>query len=274
MRRRTLLASGGTALAGSMIAGGAAIRSVRRSPDRSIARAENALDRDRIAETLMEGTDRETAAYEVDGSEEGPTAVILGGIHGNEINGYRVAADVTGWEIDAGRLIVIPFANVIAIERNTRGGPDGDLNRLFPGGREPESDLARAIWAVVEGADPDLVIDLHRSRGLFNTHHRWVGQAIFPTEAGGAIDDAASVIDHVNEHHVPWTMRFHRFTMGNVQDDDPDAGLLIQKVNLDLNVAGFLVESTDFLLDLDTQIRWTGAITELLLDRHGIRRTA
>ncbi|MFC7007341.1 hypothetical protein [Halalkalicoccus salilacus] len=78
----------------------------------------------------------------------------------------------------------------------------------------------------------------------------------------------------MNEHYVPWTMRFHRFTLGNVQDDDRDAGLLVQKVNLDLNVAGFLVESTDFLLDLDTQIRWTGAITELLLDRHGIRRTA
>lgn len=274
MRRRTLLASGGTALAGSAIAGGAAIRSMRSSAERSLSRAEDALVDDRHVDTLLDGTDRETPVYEVEGSEDGPTAVILGGLHGNEINGYRAAADATGWEIDAGRLVVIPLADIAAIEADTREGPDGDLNRLFPGGQEPESDLAQAIWEVVEGADPDVVIDLHRSRGLFDTHHRWVGQAIFPTAAGEAIEDATAVIEYMNDHYVPTTMWFHRFSMGNVQDASRDFGLLVQKVNLDLGVTGFLVESTDFLLDLDAQIRWTDAMTELLLDRNGIRRTA
>lgn len=222
----------------------------------------------------MEGTDRETGVYEVNGTKEGPTAVILGGIHGNEINGYRVAADATNWELDAGRLVVIPLANIRAIERDVRKGPDGDLNRLFPSGREPENGLARAIWRVITEADPDLVIDLHRSRGLFTTHHRWVGQAIFPTESGGAIGDATDVTDYMNEHHVPWTMRFHRFATTSVQHSDRESGFLIQKVDHDLGVAGFLVESTEFLLDLETQIRWTTAVTELLLDRHGIQRTA
>lgn len=273
MRRRTLLASGGTAVVGTAIAGSAAIRSVRNSPERSVARAEEAIDGDRRTGVLLEGTDRETGVYEVVGAEAGPTAVILGGVHGNEINGYRVAADATSWEIDAGRLVVIPFADVVAVERDSREGPDGDLNRLFPAGETPESDLARAIWTVVEGADPDVVIDLHRSRGLFDTHHRWVGQAIFPTAAGDAVEDAERVIEYMNDHHVPRTMRFHRFVMGNVQDDARDAGLLVQKVHHDLGVAGFLVESTAFLLDLGTQIRWTDAMTELLLGRRGVRRT-
>lgn len=274
MRRRTLLASGGTAVVGSAVAGGAAIRSAWNSSERSIDRAEEALDADRRIDVLLEGTDREAAVYETTGPDEGPTAVVLGGVHGNEINGYRVAADATSWEIDAGRLVVIPFADVVAVERDSREGPDGDLNRLFPAGEAPESDLARAIWAVVEGADPDVVIDLHRSRGLFDTHHRWVGQAIFPTEAGDAVEDAEYVVDYMNDHHVPRTMRFHRFVMGNVQDDARDAGLLVQKVHHDLGVTGFLVESTEFLLDLDTQIRWTEAMTGLLLERHGVRRTA
>lgn len=274
MRRRTLLASGGTAIAGSMIAGGAALRSRRNPPERSLERAQEALETDRVSQRLLEGTGRETSVYEVEGAEEGPTAVLLGGVHGNEVNGYRAAAGVTDWEIDAGRLVVIPLAETVAAERNTRHGPDGDLNRLFPAGQELESDLAREIWDVVEGADPDVVIDLHRSRGLFDTHHRWVGQAIFPTAAGEAVEDAAAVIDYMNDHYVPTTMRFHRFSMGNVQDESRNFGLLVQKVNLDLAVTGFLVESTEFLLDLDTQIRWTEAITELLLERNGIRRTA
>lgn len=273
MRRRTLLPPGATALTGALIASVAAIRSLQHSPDRSLARARDALNQDRIVKTLMEGTDHETAIYEVDGSKEGPTAVVLGGMHGDEINGYRVAADATNWEIDAGRLVVIPFANIVAIERNSRRGPDGDLNRLFPDGQEPESALARAIWGVVEDADPDVVIDLHRSRGLFNTHHRWIGQVILLTEADGTTDTAEDVIDYMNDRHVPQTMRFHRFTMANIHDADRDSGLLIQKVHQDLGVPGFLVESTDFLLDLKTQIRWTTTITERLLERYGIRRT-
>lgn len=273
VRRRTLVPPGATALTGALIAVGAAIRSLQHSPGRSLARAKDTLNQDRILETLMEETDHETAVYEVNGSEEGPTAVILGGMHGNEINGYRAAANATNWEIDAGRLVVIPLANIIAIERNSRRGPDGDLNRLFPSGQKPESALARAIWEIIEDADPDVVIDLHRSRGLFNTHHRWIGQVILRTEVDGAIDTTKDVTNYMNNNHVPRTMRFHRFTTANIHDTDRDSGLLIQKVQRDLSIAGFLVESTDFLLDLNTQIRWTTTITEQLLEQYGIQRT-
>ena len=273
MRRRTLLPPGATALSGALIAGGAALRSLHHSPDRSLARAKDALNQDRIVETLMEGTNRETAVYEVNGSKEGPTAVILGGMHGNEINGYRAAADTTNWDIDAGRLIVIPLANVVAIDRNSRRGSDADLNRLFPDGREPESALARAIWRVIEDADPDVVVDLHRSRGLFNTHHRWVGQVILRTKADGTADTANDVVEYMNDRHVPRTMRFHRFTTTSMHDIDRGSGLLIQKVHHDMGAPGFLIELTDFLLDLNTQLRWTTTMTERLLEQYGIHRT-
>lgn len=276
MRQRTLLPPGATALTGALIAGGAALRSLQHSPGRSLKRTKDALNQDRIVEILMEGTNRETAVYEITGSKEGPTAVVLGGIHGNEVNGYRVAANVTNWEIDVGRLIVVPLANMVAIERNSRRGPDGDLNRLFPTGQEPKSALARAIWDVIEDADPDVVIDLHRSRGLFNTHPRWIGQVLLLTKAHGekAINTAEYVIDYMNDHHVPRTMRFHRFTIADIHDTDRDSGLLIQKVQRDLDSPGFLIELTDFLLDLKTQLRWTTTITEQLLKQNGIQRTA
>lgn len=274
MRFRTLFSFGGTILAGTLIAAVALVRSVQQSPLHSLARAKDRLNQDCHCTTLLQGTNRETAVYEVASASEGPTAVIIGGIHGNEVNGYRVAADITNWKIDTGRLVVIPLANMYAIERNIRSGPHGDLNRLFPAGQDPSDDLARAIWRVVESVGPDVVIDLHRSRGLITAHHRWMGQAIFPTEAGDALNDARSVSMDMNTQYVPRSMRFHRFTTKSVQHRDRDTEFLIQKVDHDLGVAGFLVESTDFLLDLDTQIRWTTAVTELLLERHGITRTA
>lgn len=269
--RRSLL-PGATALTGVLIAGGAAIRSLHHSPERSLKRAQDALNQDRIIETLMEGTDHETAAYELTGPKEGPTAVILGGMHGNEINGYRAAADITNWGIDAGRLIVIPLANSVAIERNSRRGPNGDLNRLFPSGQTPESALARAIWRVIEDAAPDVVIDLHRSRGLFNTHQRWIGQVILRTKTDGTADTANDVVEYMNDRYVPRSMRFHRFTTTSIHDIDRGSGLLVQKVHHDMGVPGFLVELTDFLLDLNTQLRWTTALTERLLEQHGIQR--
>lgn len=276
MKPRTLLPIGTTTLTGALIAGVSALRSYQHSSERSLEDARDALNRDRVVETLVEGTDRETVVYEITGPEEGPTAVILGGMHGNEVNGYRVAADATNWEIDAGRLIVIPLANVVAIERNSRRGPDGDLNRSFPSGQEAQSELARAIWNVVEDADPDVVIDLHRSRGLFNTHRRWIGQVILTTKTRGerSVDTTGHVIDHLNDHHVPRTMRFHRFTAVNIHDIDRGSGMLVQKVQHELSGGAFLVESTDFLLDLETQLRWTTAATERLLEQTGIQRTA
>lgn len=220
--------------------------------------------------TLLEGTPQETTYYELDSGSGDATGVVLGGVHGNEVNGYRAAEDVVEWELDRGSLVVVPWADVVAIERQTRGGPEGDLNRMFPSDDEPETDLARSLWDLVSGYDPDVVIDLHRSRGIYETHHQWVGQAIFPTAAGDAPSEAVAVIENVNERSVPRTLWFHRFTLGNTLTGD--APMLVHKVGADLNTPGYIVELTDFLLDLDTQVEWTRRITERLLERHGIDR--
>ena len=68
VRRRTLFPSGATALTGALIASVTAIRSLQHSPDRSLARAQDALNQNRITETLMVGTDHEIGVYEVTGS--------------------------------------------------------------------------------------------------------------------------------------------------------------------------------------------------------------
>lgn len=269
MDRRTVLGAAGAAVG---LAGGAtALRSWSESSgpgEPADPHPEMALSR----RPIMEGTDRETPLFELEAPEPGPTAMVVGGIHGGETSGYRAAEEVVGWGVERGTLVVIPWADIVAVERVEREGPDGDLNRQFPPGREPMTALARALWAAVERYEPDVVLDLHRSRGIYDAHHRWVGQAIFPTAAGDAPTDAEAVIEHMNDEHVPGVMVAHQFAMGNTLAGG--SPLLIHKVGDDLGRPGFLVELTDFLLDPATQVRWTVEIAERLLERYGLERIA
>ena len=268
MNRRSVLASG-MALAsvtaiGAAVGehGGANADTAPRSPSPSEAMT---VDRQR----LLPDTPQETAYFEIDSGTDGPTGFVLGGVHGDEVNGYRAAEDIVGWELERGSLVVVPWANKIAVERNTRHGPDGDLNRKFPADAEPETDLARAIWELLREYDPAVVLDLHRSRGIYRTHNKWVGQTIFPTAVDSAPADAESAIAYINGV-IPRTMWFHRFTKGGRLDGANP--MVVHKAGADLDTPGFIVELTDFLIDLDTQVRWTKLIAEQLLARYGLER--
>lgn len=121
----------------------------------------------RSTRTIRAGTPDATEVYTYDSGVPGPTVFVVGGIHGNERAGYLAADDIaTGWTVPAGRLIVVPRANVPAIQDETREGLTGDLNRQFPPLQAPESPLARAIWNEIAVADPDLFVDLHEARTL------------------------------------------------------------------------------------------------------------
>lgn len=267
MKRRTVLAAGAM-VAGSVV-GGATLSATADGPPGPhppSPSAEMTVD----TGTLRPDTEQATRYFEIDSGDDGPTAVVIGGIHGNEVNGYRAAERIAEWKLTSGSVVVVPWANIVAVRRNEREGPDGDLNRQFSVSADPETPLARSLWELVADADPDVVVDLHRSRGIYGTHGRWVGQALFPTAAGDARADADAVVDHMNEQWVPKSMWAHRFRRGNTLGGT--APLLIHKVSADLDTPGVLVELTKFNLDLDTQVRWTERIAERLLARYGIER--
>jgi predicted deacylase len=96
----------------------------------------------------------------------GPTALVLGGNHGDEYEG-QIAALNLGWEVDPsdiqGRLIIIPCLSMEASRGGTRLWPDGaNFNRSFPGSPDgpPTQQLAdfltRAIFPRA-----DIVCDMH-----------------------------------------------------------------------------------------------------------------
>jgi hypothetical protein len=110
------------------------------------------------------------AVHVFQAQEPGPTAIIQGGIHGDEIAGVHALEEWLegGVAIDRGRLLVIPVMNAPAYRARERTAPGGlDLNRCFPGdasSTERERRLAAKFMELVRAERPALVATLHESR--------------------------------------------------------------------------------------------------------------
>ncbi|WP_436343737.1 succinylglutamate desuccinylase/aspartoacylase family protein [Natronorubrum sp. FCH18a] len=263
MRRRTLLAGGGSALAAIAASGAVSQPSGNESLLETARRPGDAGEASTNTETILPGTDHETPLYEIRAARDGPTAMVFGGVHGDERSGIEVAREITDWHPDAGTLVVVPETNRMAVANDEREGVDGDLNRQFPADREPASDLARGIWDAVETREPDVVLDLHRSLGIYGLHREYVGQAIFhsPDARGDAL------ADRLDADAVPWYLPFHRFT---ARESGLSGPLLFQKAARDLEASAYIFETTEFLLDQSTRNEMTRLAAAHVLELHGL----
>ena len=259
-RRSVLAIATGCTVAG---VGATTVGGVLEDEEADAETAEEDLTRDSFA--IRAGTEQETTVYVTEAPVDGPTVAVVGGMHGNEVAGYEAAGEIADWRIDAGTLVAIPEANAVAVEQGTRSGDDwSDLNRQFPEGEAPETELARAIWDVIVEYDADVVVDLHESTGIYaGDPVDGVGQAIFHS-GGEAVETAAETAEYVNERYV----------------DDPDlafetgpfsgpntepSGLLVHKAARDLGAESYLVETLSTDVDLETRVRWHLAIAERLV---------
>ncbi len=135
---------------------------------------------------IARGTRFETPYFVRDSGRAGATVMVVGGVHGNEPAGARAAGQIRHWPIRRGRLIVVPRANVPALEAGQRNTPGeakatGDLNRNFPvsdGPDEVRSMPAAALWAFVSRRRPDWLVDLHEGYGVRAAGSKSVGSSI------------------------------------------------------------------------------------------------
>lgn len=71
------------------------------------------------------------------GKLDGPTLLLMGGLHGDETNGVAIVREIIKKKYNKpkrGTIICIPVFNVFGYLGQTRVFPDGrDLNRVFPG---------------------------------------------------------------------------------------------------------------------------------------------
>ncbi|HXH87969.1 MAG TPA: succinylglutamate desuccinylase/aspartoacylase family protein [Gaiellaceae bacterium] len=97
---------------------------------------------------------------------EGPTALVIGGVHGDEPEGQVAALNLARElrpEQVSGRVIVIPCLSLEASRAYTRLWPSGaNLNRSFPGSPTgpPDEQLAHFVSSVLFPL-ADIVVDIH-----------------------------------------------------------------------------------------------------------------
>lgn len=221
----------------------------------------------RAQSTRLDGESGAFEVHVVESGRQGPTAFVVGGMHGDEEAGYIAASEIPSWTIDAGTLVVVPKANTVGIERKTRGGAHGDLNRKFPYGEEPKTEVARALWETVIEAEPDVVVDMHEARGIYNASGS-VGQAVFHSPSETARETAAAVVKYTNERYMEDDT--YAFSIGNITSPSvAPSGLLTEKTAYQLELPSYIVETYEEL-DLEKRVQWQKTIVARLLLSAGL----
>lgn len=98
--------------------------------------------------------------------EDGPTIVLMAGMHGDEINGIEIIRRIIRKKLDKptkGTVICIPIFNIFGFLNLKRELPDGrDLNRSFPGSSTGSLASQFAYQFMKEIAPiSDVIIDFH-----------------------------------------------------------------------------------------------------------------
>lgn len=224
----------------------------------------------RSSYTIMDGTADEQQVHVYDAPESGPTTLVVGGIHGDETAGCRAADEIATWEVTTGKLVVVPRAHPSAIADGERPWGSDDLNRHFPpNGGDCLSTLSLAIWNEVERHDPDLVLDLHSSRGIYESGDGGVGQALFPTSTAPARTNGETTVAALNDlFGLTGEMQYR---MGNTLDADRD--MLMHRVAGVLDRPGYIVETTEKAALAD-QVDWHLFAVEHAMAQFGHERGA
>ncbi|MDH5379902.1 MAG: succinylglutamate desuccinylase/aspartoacylase family protein [Cyclobacteriaceae bacterium] len=104
------------------------------------------------------------------GKEDGPTLLLMGGLHGDEINGVEIVRRMIETDLHAplrGSVICIPILNIYGFIHFSRYLPDGkDVNRSFPGNKNG-SLASRLAHYVTHNIIPqiDYGVDFHTGGG-------------------------------------------------------------------------------------------------------------
>lgn len=115
---------------------------------------------------LPTGTLIDIPVYVYNAKEPGPTLLVQGGLHGDEINGIEVIRKMiqeNKFRVQKGAVIAVPILNVFGFIHFSRDVPDGkDVNRSFPGSKSG-SMASRIAYHYITDILPqvDFGIDLH-----------------------------------------------------------------------------------------------------------------
>ncbi len=114
---------------------------------------------------LPTGTLIETPVYIFNGEEAGPTILLQGGLHGDEVNSVELIRRMLidkNYKIHRGCVIVVPLLNVFGFLNLSRDMHGKDVNRSFPGSKKGSLASRMAYYLMKElVANVDFGIDFH-----------------------------------------------------------------------------------------------------------------
>lgn len=167
---------------------------------------------------LPSGTRINITAHVIRSKKEGPTVLVLGGVHGDEINGVQIVRRLLSSgrmdQLQIGSVILVPLLNVYGFINFDRDVPDGkDVNRSFPGSSSGSlasrvaSVLTKKILPVV-----DYAIDLHTG-GASRYNYP---QLRFASKDATAIEMASAFASHylIQKSGIPKSFRRTANDMG------------------------------------------------------------
>lgn len=194
---------------------------------------------------LAAGSSAATPFYVRESGAAGPTVFVVAGIHGNEPAGSYAAEQIRRWPIARGKLVVVPRANVRALEAGTRLTPGAtnaaNLNRAFPPGRpdsgEPADPLASALWSFLLKLKPDWLLDLHEGARFRAQTTNSVGNSVIVSSSPAALQTAQIILNALNETVTTTNQRF-------VLLRQPIRGSLVRAAADHLGVRSFILETT------------------------------
>ncbi len=124
---------------------------------------------------LPSGTVIEIPIFSYEAKKEGPTLLLMAGMHGDEINGVEIMRRIITkklYQVEAGRVVLIPIFNVFGFINFSREVPDGkDVNRSFPGTKNGSLASQFAHFMMDEVIPHiDYGIDFHTGGKLINNY--------------------------------------------------------------------------------------------------------
>lgn len=151
------------------------------------------------------------------GKEDGPTLLLMAGLHGDEINSVDVLRSVIEHKINQvqkGTVICVPILNIFGFINFSREVPDGkDVNRSFPG--HSKGSLASQIaYHLTKKVLPhcDYIIDFHTGgKSRFNIPQT---RAILTDEKCHALADAFNAPFTLHANLIPRSLRKTAFNQG------------------------------------------------------------
>ncbi len=234
--------------------------------------------------SLFSGTFYPLRVYYIQGEKPGPTVMVQGGIQGDEPAGVLTAAILRRARVKKGNLILIPRANVPALNRDTRQ-INVDLNRRFDRdyARFYEDILARAIKYFAAGSDG--LVHLHEGSGFYcpeyvnnsRNPNRFGQSVIIDCAAYSGVPDlgkmARRAIDRVNTQVTP---QRYVFSLFNTQTFAQDTKHSEQRKSLTFHTVSNLgkpalaVEVSKEISDLGWKVKQQTAMVRELLSNMGV----